>query len=81
MSKEMKVKYEGIGKMFLHKEIGEGQMPDGRRCRLIQTNQGIHMQVYSKKDKNEWKTFSINYLDLGEAIVKEIQKIEMKEEK
>jgi len=24
----MKVKYDGEGKMFLHQEIGKGQMPD-----------------------------------------------------
>ena len=75
----MKVKYDGEGKMFLHQEIGKGQMPDGRECRFIQTNAGVHMQVYPKDKKGKWKTFSISYFELSKAIVDEILKIEKKE--
>ena len=60
----MKVSYDGDGKMFLHTKIGEGTMPDGRECKLVQTNQGIHMQVYSKEKNGGWKTFTVNYMDL-----------------
>lgn len=74
----MKVEYEGKGLMCLHQEIGKGQLPDGRKCRLIQTNSGIHMQVYSKDKKEEWETFTVSYKDLGEAIAEEIVKIEGK---
>ena len=73
----MKVKYEGKGKMFLHQEIGKGTLPDERKCRLIQNNVGIYMQVYDKNERN-WKTFSVSYMDLSQAIVDEITKIEKK---
>ena len=51
-------------------------MPDGRECRLIQTNTGIHMEVYPKDKKDDWKTFSVSYLELSKTIVEEITKIE-----
>ena len=72
----MNVTYSGEGKMFLHQEIGKGQMPDGRDCRLIQTNAGIHMEIYPKDKKGDWKTFTVSYMDLSKAIVDEISKIE-----
>jgi len=75
----MNVTYQGEGKMFLHQEIGKGQMPDGRQCRLIQTNAGVHMQVYPKDEKEKWKIFSVSYMDLSKAIVDEIAKIEVAE--
>ena len=73
----MEVTQQKEGALFLHTEIGKGQMPDGRECRLIQTNAGIHMQVYTKgKNNGNWKTFSVPYMELSKAIVEEIKKIE-----
>jgi hypothetical protein len=72
----MKVTYTGEGQLMLHQEIGRGNLPDGRECRLIQTNYGIHMQVYPKGKKNFWKTFTVSYFDLSAAMVEEIVKIE-----
>jgi len=77
----MKITYEGEGKLFLHKEIGKGNLPDGRKCRLIQTNAGIHMEVYPKDKKKDWKTFSVSYMELSKTIVDEIIKIEKGDEK
>lgn len=62
--------------MFLHREIGKGTMPDGRECRLIMTDNGVYMQVYPKDKGSMWKTFSLPWMELSEAIVSEIEKIE-----
>ena len=68
------------GTMFLHKELGNGKMPDGRKVRLIQTNRGIHMQVYpiDKKETNKgnWDTYSLSYDELSQNMFQEIKKIE-----
>lgn len=75
MEAKLNVTYTGENKLVLHKEIGEGKLPDGRKCRLIQTNAGIHMQVYGKDNKG-WKTYSVSYMDLSKAISDVIPEIE-----
>ena len=75
MKTQLEVKYTGKDKLYLHKEIGKGNLPDGRECRLIQTNSRIHMQVYGKSGKG-WKDFTVSYMDLGKAISDIIPKIE-----
>ena len=72
----MNVTYNGENKMCLHKQIGEGTTPNGRKCRLIQTNYGISMQVYNEGENNGWKSYGVSYMDLSKAIMSEIQKIE-----
>lgn len=72
----MKVEYIGEGKMFLHQEVGKGTLPDGRECRLVMTNNGVHMVVYPKTKDSKWKTFSLSWMELSKAIVDEIEKIE-----
>ncbi len=74
----MKIEYSGEGNLFLHQLIGEGKLPDGREIRLIQTNTGIHMQVYPLKgeEKGKWKTFSLSYMAITEGFVKHIKQFE-----
>ena len=67
MEAKIKVEYSGENKMFLHKELGKGNLPNGIECRLLQSNAGIHMQVYDKEKKN-WKTYSVSYMDLSKGI-------------
>lgn len=78
MKAKLNVTYTGKDKMSLHKQIGEGKLPDGRKCRLIQDNAGIHMQVYDK-DKDGWKTYSVSYMDLSKSISDIIPEIEVLE--
>jgi len=63
---KLKVKYVGKNKLFLHEQIGEGILPDGRKCRLIMLNNAILMEVTLGKD--EWEHYSVNWMDLSEAI-------------
>lgn len=73
MESKINIKYSGEDRLFLHKEIGKGKLPDGRECRLIQTNSEILMSVSTKKGN---RYFSINYMDLTKAFADIIPKIE-----
>ena len=76
----MKLKIEKKGIMFFHKEIGEGTTPEGNECRLLQTDNGIHMQIYPKdkteKAKGNWTTYTLTYEELSNSIFNEITKLE-----
>lgn len=72
---EVEIKYLGEDKMFLHKQIGEGKLPDGRRCRIIMHDGGIVMQAYSKNGKG-WKSYSISWMSLSKAIADTIPDFE-----
>lgn len=72
---KLKVEYIGKDKLFLHREIGKGTMPDGRKCRLIMINSGVMMEVTNKSGKG-WKHFAFDWMDLSEAIVDVIPKLE-----
>ena len=63
---KLKVIYAGKNKLRLHKQIGEGKMPDGRKCRLIMDNHGVFMEVSNKKD--EWEHYWVSWMNLSEAI-------------
>ena len=77
----MRLTYDGEGKFFLHQQIGKCEMPDGRKCRLLQTNAGIHMQVDSKTKAGKWETFSLSYMELSKVIVDEITKMSQNHKK
>ena len=74
METKLNVTYGGKDKMFLHTEVGKGKMPDGRECRLIQTNGGLHLQV-TNKDQS-WQHFSVSWMDISKAISEVVPKIE-----
>jgi len=74
----VEVEYLGENKMFLHKGLGEGQIEDGRKARLIMTNAGVVMQVTDKKDRNKWRSFSVTWDKLSRAIAEAVPKIEEK---
>jgi len=73
----MKIKYESMNKLYSHNELGLGTLPDGRKCRLIQTDYGVLMQIYNEDNKNEWKTYSLSYMELSRVFVDEIVKSEV----
>ena len=69
---KLKVNYAGKNQLRLHKQIGEGELPDGRKCRLIMDNFGVFMEV--KLGKDEWEHYQVTWMDLSKAIVDIIPK-------
>lgn len=72
----MKLKKEKPNAMFLHHSIGEGKLGD-RKLDFIQTNEGVHMQLYGPEGKG-WDTYTLTWGDLSKMIVDEIEKLEAK---
>lgn len=72
---KLKVKYAGKNQFILHKQLGKGNLPDGRECRLIETNSGIYMEV--KIGEEGWEHYEVTWMDISKAIADIIPKSEI----
>jgi len=77
MIAKLKVEYIGKNKLFLHQEVGKGNLADGRECRLIMTDKGVVMQVTVK---NEWESYAVSWMDISKAIADIVPKFEEKKD-
>lgn len=75
MKIDIGIEYLGKNAMFLHQEIGKGEiLQDGRKFRLLMTGAGLILQI--NDNINSWDSYSITWNCLISGLMNILPKLE-----
>jgi len=75
IEEKLKIEFTGKDIFMLHKELGKGNH-NGRDCRLLQTNKGLHFEI---KEKKGWKTYTATYDEISKTFARAVIQHEKEE--